>query len=111
MLFTQFLDDFRSRRRLVADGLSADLFLELFDQLAREPVLVNGKGLLEPHSGHLPMAGGGVLGHGAPPHSVLRTRLKNSSAGKNTVPPQTKGRSSNQEASRPAPETDRKSVV
>src|SRR6266550_2915471 len=55
MLFTQFLDDFRSRRRLVADGLSADLFLELFDQLAREPVLVNGKGLLEPHSGNSPI--------------------------------------------------------
>src|SRR2546429_7336497 len=35
--------------------------------------------------------------HDALPISVLRTRLKNSSAGKNTVPPQTKGRSSNQE--------------
>ena len=57
VFFAELLDDFRSRRRFVSDGLSADQFLELFDQLAWKSVLVNGEGLIQPDSGHFPMAG------------------------------------------------------
>src|SRR6266478_5223265 len=56
VLFTQFLDDLRSRRRLVSDRLSADPLLELFNQFFRESVFVNGERLLQPHSRHFPMS-------------------------------------------------------
>src|SRR5205085_7470272 len=42
----------------------ADLFFKFFDQLAGKSVLVNRKGLLEPHASHLPMSGGSVFSGG-----------------------------------------------
>ena len=57
MLFTQLLDNLRSRRRLVADRLSPDPFLEGFNHITRESMFVHRESLIEPHSRHFPVAG------------------------------------------------------
>ncbi len=61
MFLAEFLDDLRAGSGLVADGLAANGAFELIHQIAREAVLVNGKGLRQPDPGHFPVTGGGVL--------------------------------------------------
>ncbi len=61
MLFPEFLDDFGAGGGLVAESFAADRALEFFHEIAREAVLVNGEGLIEPDAGHFPVAGSGVF--------------------------------------------------
>src|SRR5260370_15970567 len=56
VFFTEFLDDLRARRRLVADRLPANPLLELFDQFLWKSVFVNRERLLQPHSRHFPVS-------------------------------------------------------
>ena len=79
VFLAQFLDDFGSGGGLVADRLAADGAFELFDQFARKTVLVNGKCLRQPDSGHLPVPCGRVLARrmrGAFAVAALRTRRR-----------------------------------
>ncbi len=61
VLFAEFLDDFGAGGGLVAESFAADRALEFFHEIAREAVLVNGEGLIEPDTGHFPVAGSGVF--------------------------------------------------
>ena len=61
VLLAKFLDDFGAGGGFVADGAAADLAFEFLDDLARESVLVDGEGLIEPDASHFPMARGRVF--------------------------------------------------
>ena len=61
VLFSQFFEDFRAGRGLVAERLAADLFFEFSDQLSGEPVWICWKCLGEPDTRHLPVSRGGVF--------------------------------------------------
>src|SRR5580704_4971038 len=61
MFFAKFLDDLRSRCRLVADGPAPYLFLKRFDNFARESVRVHWKCLIKPNARHFPMSCSGIF--------------------------------------------------
>jgi len=65
VLFAKFLDDFGAGGGLVTNGVAADAFFKLSDDVGRKAVFVDGKSLIEPYAGHFPVAGSGVFAGGA----------------------------------------------
>src|SRR5882757_10844627 len=64
VFFAELFQDFGAGSGFVAERFTADLLFERVDNLRREPVLVNGKGLIEPDAGHFPVSRGGVFAGG-----------------------------------------------
>ena len=61
VLDAQFLDDFCSRGRFISQRASADLALELGNDVLGKSIRIHRKCLVEPNARHLPMTGRRVL--------------------------------------------------
>ena len=77
VFFAELVEDHRARRRLVAERLSPNAFLVLFDHVRRKSVRVCAKRIGNDESHHFPMSGRRIFPRAHFVHAPERRRRRN----------------------------------